>query len=134
MSDAVIPPRVQRFISMHIDSIEKLEVLLLLRARVDREWTARDVSQELRITEASAAARLEDLTVRRLLAVKEGSPPIYRFSPASAEDAQDVSDLQATYSTRRVSVISFIFSKPLDKVRGFADAFRLKRDKDEGHG
>jgi hypothetical protein len=134
VSDAVIPPRVQRFISTHIDSIEKLEVLLLMRARADREWTARDVSQELRITEASASARLEDLTARRLLAAKEGSPSSYRFSPASADDAQDVSALQETYSTRRVSVISFIFSKPLDKVRGFADAFRLKRDKDEGHG
>jgi predicted ArsR family transcriptional regulator len=134
VSDAVIPPRVQRFISTHIDSIEKLEVLLLMRARADREWTARDVSQELRITEVSATARLEDLAARRLLAVKEGSQPSYRFSPASAEDAQDVSQLQETYSTRRVSVISFIFSKPLDKVRGFADAFRLKRDKEDGHG
>ncbi|MBN1203747.1 MAG: hypothetical protein JXB05_02340 [Myxococcaceae bacterium] len=133
MSDAGIPQRVQRFLSMHIDSIEKLEVLLLLRARADREWTAHEVSMELRITEASAEARLEDLSARRLL-VSSGSPPSYRYSPASPEDAQSVSELQDTYSTRRVSVISFIFSKPLDKVRGFADAFRLKRDKDEGNG
>jgi predicted ArsR family transcriptional regulator len=134
VSDAVIPPRVQRFISTHIDSIEKLEVLLLMRSRAEREWNARDVSQELRITEASASARLEDLAARRLLAMKAGPPPTYRFSPASLEDEQDISALQETYSTRRVSVISFIFSKPLDKVRGFADAFRLKRDKDDGHG
>jgi hypothetical protein len=134
VSDAVIPPRVQRFISTHIDSIEKLEVLLLLRNRAEREWTARDVSQELRITEASAAARLQDLTARRLLLETGSTPPSYRFGPASPEDAQDVAELQETYSTRRVSVISFIFSKPLDRVRGFADAFRLKRDKDDGNG
>ncbi|MFL5345254.1 MAG: hypothetical protein ACJ8AT_10695 [Hyalangium sp.] len=134
MSDAVIPPRVQRFIAAHIDSIEKLEVLLLLRARPDREWSAREVSQELRITESSATARLEDLTARRLLGKAAGSAPVYRYAPASADDDQDVGELQATYSTRRVSVISFIFSKPLDKVRGFAEAFRLKRDKDEGNG
>lgn len=134
MSDAAIPPRVQRFISTHIDSIEKLEVLLLLRARAEREWTARDVSQELRINESSSAARLEDLTARRLLVKGDGNPASYRFSPASADDAQAVGELQDTYSTRRVSVISFIFSKPLDKVRGFADAFRLKRDKDDDHG
>ncbi|WP_224363701.1 hypothetical protein [Hyalangium versicolor] len=134
MSDAVIPPRVQRFIATHIDSIEKLEVLLLMRSRAEREWTARDISQELRIMESSAAARLEDLSTRRLLVKAEGSPALYRYSPASSEDAQDIAQLQDTYSTRRVSVISFIFSKPLDKVRGFADAFRLKRDKDDGHG
>jgi hypothetical protein len=134
VSDAVIPPRVQRFIATHIDSIEKLEVLLLLRSRADREWSALEVSQELRITGSSATARLEDLAARRLLSKADGSEPSYRYRPASAEDEQAVGELQATYSTRRVSVISFIFSKPLDKVRGFADAFRLKRDKDEGNG
>jgi hypothetical protein len=133
VSDAVIPPRVQRFIATHIDSIEKLEVLLLLRTHADREWTARDVSLELRIAETSASARLADLAARRLV-TERGNPVAYRFGPASAEDEQDVTDLQATYATRRVSVISFIFSKPLDKVRGFADAFRLKRDKDDGNG
>lgn len=134
MSDAVIPPRVQRFISTHIDSIEKLEVLLLMRARADREWNPRDVSMELRITEASAMARLQDLTARRLLVEHAGPPATYRYRPTSSEDEQAVAELQETYNTRRVSVISFIFSKPLDKVRGFADAFRLKRDKDDGHG
>ncbi len=133
MSDAVIPPRVQRFIATHIDSIEKLEVLLLLRAHAEREWTARDVSQELRIAEPSAIARLADLASRRLV-MQTGNGGGYRYGPASAEDAQDIADLQATYSTRRVSVISFIFSKPLEKVRGFADAFRLKRDKEDGNG
>jgi hypothetical protein len=134
VSDAVIPPRVQRFIAAHIDSIEKLEVLLLLRTRADRDWSAHEVSQELRITEFSATARLEDLTARRLLQKAGATPAAYRYRPASPEDEQDVGELQATYNTRRVSVISFIFSKPLDKVRGFADAFRLKRDKDEGNG
>ncbi len=134
MSDAVIPPRVQRFIATHIDSIEKLEVLLMLRTHADREWTARDVSQELRIAETSAATRLTDLAARRLVTERGGNPTFYRYGPASPEDAQDVAGLQDTYSTRRVSVISFIFSKPLDKVRGFADAFRLKRDKDDGNG
>jgi hypothetical protein len=134
VSDAAIPPRVQRFIATHIDSIEKLEVLLLLRARAERDWTARDISLELRITDASAAARLEDLMVRRLAEKHGTNPPTYRYRPASADDAEVIGELQATYSTRRVSVISFIFSKPLDKVRGFADAFRLKRDKDDENG
>jgi predicted transcriptional regulator len=134
VSDAAIPPRVQRFISTHIDSLEKLEVLLLLKSRADREWTAHDVSQELRITDSSAAMRLSDLTARRLLVESGSAPSSYRYSPASTEDVQDINELQATYSTKRVSVISFIFSKPLDKVRGFADAFRLKRDKDDDHG
>ncbi|WP_141592787.1 hypothetical protein [Myxococcus sp. AB056] len=133
MSDAGIPQRVQRFISTHIDSLEKLEVLLLLRARADREWTASAVSLELRITDASAASRLEDLTNRRMLVSDGASPPSYRYSPESSEDVQAVTELAAVYGAKRVSVITFIFSRPLDKVRGFAEAFILKKDKD-GHG
>lgn len=134
MSDAGLPPRVQRFITAHIDSLEKLEVLLLLRSRAEREWTAAAVSLELRITESSAAMRLADLTARRLLVDTGAQPPAFRYSPADSEDVQAVTELAMVYGSKRVTVISFIFSRPLDKVRGFADAFLLKKDKDGGHG
>ncbi|MCY1017275.1 hypothetical protein [Pyxidicoccus sp. MSG2] len=134
MSDAGLPPRVQRFITTHIDSLEKLEVLLLLRARADREWTASEVSLELRITESSATARLVDLAARGLLVGNGANPPAWRFSPTDSEDVQAVTELAAVYGAKRVSVITFIFTRPLDKVRGFAEAFVLKKDKDGGHG
>ncbi|QSQ20602.1 hypothetical protein JY651_35995 [Pyxidicoccus parkwayensis] len=135
MSDAGLPPRVQRFITTHIDSLEKLEVLLLLRARSDREWKASEVSLELRITDISAAARLADLAAHGLLVVNGGNPPAWRYSPSSSEDVQAVTELAGVYGAKRVSVITFIFSRPLDKVRGFADAFVFKKDKDGGgHG
>jgi hypothetical protein len=110
----------------HIDSIEKLEVLLLLRARVEREWTAAEVALELRITDMSAAARLEDLASSRLLLGDGGTPVRYRYSPSDSEDVRSIAELAAAYSERRVSIITFIFSKPQARVRGFADAFLLK--------
>ncbi|WP_338871231.1 hypothetical protein [Myxococcus stipitatus] len=134
MSDAGLPPRVQRFITTHIDSVEKLEVLLLLRAQPGREWTASSVSLELRIAEPSAAMRLADLAARNLVVSDGRTPPAYRYSPESSEDAQAVAELASVYAARRVSVITFIFSRPLDKVRGFAEAFVLKKDKDGDHG
>jgi hypothetical protein len=135
VNDAGLPPRVQRFITTHIDSLEKLEVLLMLRARADREWTASAVSLELRITELSATARLTDLAARGLLLSSGTNPPSYRYSPSDPEDVQAVTELAAVYGAKRVSVITFIFSRPLDKVRGFADAFVFnKKDKDGGHG
>ncbi len=134
MSDAVLPPRVQRFITAHIDSIEKLEVLLLLRTRPEPSWSAEAVSRELRISEASATRRLADLTARGLLVAEGATPSRYRYGPARSEDDADVAELAQAYAERRVSVISFIFSRPLDTVRGFADAFRFKRDKDDDNG
>lgn len=127
MTDAALSQRVQRFLMTHIDSIEKLEVLLLLRNVTEREWTASTVALELRITEASAAARLADLTASRLLVSNGGSPEVYRFSPASPEDTRSIAELAMAYSERRVSVITFIFSRPQERVRGFADAFLFKK-------
>jgi hypothetical protein len=40
-----------------------------------------------------------------------------------------VAQLAKDYAERRVSVITLIFSKPVDKLRTFADAFRLRKDK-----
>jgi hypothetical protein len=132
VSDAALPPRVQRFLETHIDSIEKLEVLLLLRNHPARMWTASAVAQELRITEMSAAGRLEDLCSRALLGCEGGTPPTYRFAPAASDDSQAVTELASTYAQRRVSVISFIFSKPTDRLKSFANAFRLKRGPHDG--
>lgn len=111
----------------HIDSIEKLEVLLLLRNRAERQWTASEVALELRITEVSAAARLADLCSSGLLIHGAEAPPAYRYSPLHSDDVRDISELAATYAERRVSIITFIFSKPQERVRGFADAFLLRK-------
>ncbi len=133
VTGAALPERVQRFLMTHIDSIEKLEVLLLLRNRTERQWTASEVALELRIAEASAAARLADLATSGLLVSTGEDPAAYRYSPTHSDDVRDISELATTYSERRVSVITFIFSKPQERVRGFADAFLLRKRGDE-HG
>lgn len=131
MTGAALPQRVQRFLLTHIDSIEKLETLLLLRARTERAWTASAVARELRITETSAAARLAELSTERLLQREEVPAGAWRYSPASDDDVRAVAELATTYTERRVSVISFIFSRPLERVRVFADAFLIKQDWDQ---
>jgi hypothetical protein len=133
VTDSAFSQRVQRFLMTHIDSIEKLEVLLLLRALTEREWTASAVAQELRITEASAAARLEDLCAGRLLTCSGEKLAVYRYSPAQSDDVRSIAELAMVYAERRVSVITFIFSRPQTRVRGFADAFLLKKRADDGH-
>jgi hypothetical protein len=133
VTGTALPQRVQRFLMMHIDSIEKLEVLLLLRNRTERQWTASEVALELRITEASAAARLADLASSGLFVSNGEVPVAYRYSPAHSDDVRAISELATTYSERRVSVITFIFSKPQERVRGFANAFLLRKREDD-HG
>jgi hypothetical protein len=123
-----IPEIVRRFIIEHINSVESLEVLLLLSAGTIREYTAEEVSQVLRTSLESAAARLRELHQTKVLARVETAQALkYRFDP-SAPGANVVADLEKVYKTRRVSVISFIYSNPTDPLRAFSEAFRLRKD------
>jgi hypothetical protein len=124
-----IPANVRELILQHIDSVEQLEVLLLLHDHGDRDWSAEDVSGELRTNTQSTAMRLADLTARGLVA--EGATrDVYRYSPRTHDVNAAVEGLAREYSVRRVSVITLIFAKPLDRIRSFADAFRFRRDSD----
>lgn len=128
-------PEVERLITEHINSVEQLEILLLLYNHVREEgqaapdWTALTVSQELRIKEKTAAERLSDLAARGFLSVTASQPPQYRYNPASAEQDETVGLLARAYSTQRVTIINYIFSREIDKLRTFAEAFRLREDK-----
>ena len=112
--------------------MEQLEILLLLHQHPGRAWTAETVARELRISALSAGDRLEDLTRAAILSRVEGGTAEYGYAPASPKLEEAVSGLATAYAERRVTVINLIFSKPVDKIRTFADAFRLRKDDDNG--
>lgn len=125
-----LPEGVRRLIADSIDSVEQLEILLLLLQHPERTWTAETVARELRVSSLSAGDRLEDLTRDALLARVKGGEE-YRYAPGSAALDEAVRGLATAYTERRVTVINLIFSKPVDKIRTFADAFRLRKKEDD---
>lgn len=129
MNAETFPEEVRRLVATHIQSVEQLEVLLLLCRERDRDWTAEQVAAELRIDSGSAGARLEDLRARGFV---ECASERYRFQTKSPELSRSVEALAEAYRERRVSLINLIFSKPVDKVRLFADAFKLWKDESDG--
>lgn len=124
MSDADITPELKRFIGEHINSVEQLEVLLLLERDRSRAWTAVEVSQQLASNPLSVETRLLDLSARGLVVATE-SGGVLQYRRTAAHDA-DVAALARAYAGRRTSVITLIFSKPIDSVRTLADAFRFR--------
>jgi predicted ArsR family transcriptional regulator len=127
-----LPDDVQKLIAEHITSIEQLEILLLLRSQPNAEWTAESVSEELRTSARAAAARLQDLHEHGLLARRrDGEADRFRFEPSSGR-SRAVDRLATAYAQRRYTVIDLIFSKPIDRLRVYADAFRFKRDDSNG--
>jgi hypothetical protein len=124
---ADIPEPVRRFIAQHVHSAGQLEVLLLLRALPDREWSADEVARAQVSTSVLAEQTLEDIC-RRDLASRSGDPRRYRYAPP-AELAPVIDELAELYATRRVTVVGLIFSKPSSAVTGLADAFRIRKDR-----
>jgi DNA-binding Lrp family transcriptional regulator len=121
-----IPDEVKALVLEHIDSIEQLEVLLLLFRQPHHDYDSDEVCRELRISSQSCIERLRDLHARGLIERNEAG---YRFG-ADPERNRRVFALSQSYLERRVAMINLIFSKPTEKIRSFANAFRLRKDEE----
>jgi hypothetical protein len=119
-----VPAPVRRFIASHIVSVAQLDVLLLLRAAGDKEWTPAEVARALVTQRDAAAGWLEDLAERGL-AREEGGR--FRYAPTDRDVERTVDSLAESYASYRVAVIGLIFSRPNERIAGFADAFRIRR-------
>lgn len=128
MAEGEITVAVKNFIHQHINSVEQLEVLLLMLGRSDKEWSASEVSRELYIQPVSAGTRLADLQRSRLLQATGSTPSLYRYAPQEPALDQAAREVAAAYSVRRVGIINLILERPLDNVRVFSDAFRIRRN------
>jgi hypothetical protein len=129
VSEADIREDVRRFLAHHIESVVQLEVLLLLHAHPDRDYSSQQVASELRIDIAGADEQLVRLCAAGLLSCTEQPTPQYRFQPSTPELGETVKALARAYIDRRVTIISLIYSKPVDKIKIFTDAFRIRREK-----
>lgn len=106
-----------------------IETLLLLRGQSEVLWSARDLYTSLYITEEAASEHLKKLHASGLLVAADdiGQTVCYRYAPRDAELGAAVDELALAYAQRRVRVIEYLYSGPLNRVRSFAGAFRLRR-------
>lgn len=126
-----LPPAVRQLLD-RLDSIAQLELLLLLQRTAPDEWTAEQLAAELRIEPTWALEQLALLRARGLLTECEPGGGRYRFDPETPALAKSVESLAACYSEQRVTVVGVLYSRPVDRIRVFADAFRIRREDDQG--
>lgn len=126
-----LPASVRQLLD-RLDSIAQLELLLLLQRTAPEEWTAEQLAAELRIEPAWALEQLGLLHESGLLTQCKPGSGRYRFDPATPDLAKSVEALAACYSEQRVTVVSQLYSRPVDRIRVFADSFRIRREDDDG--
>jgi hypothetical protein len=128
MEEETIPADIGQFILQNLDSIAQLEGLLLLRANPSVSWNARMISSRLYISENEAAGVLAELTTRGFLK-KDFEPISFTYIPVSKETAKMTDRLAQLYACCLVPVTKLIHSKSSSKIQQFADAFRMRKDK-----
>jgi hypothetical protein len=123
-----IPVEVRQFVQKYVRTLDQLEVLLLLSALPDRDWSVNDVYNVVRSSPALVSERLESLTAAGMLA-RSGDPPVYRYQPRSEELSRAISALSATYQLSRHRIVELIYAPPesKDPLTDFSDAFKFKR-------
>jgi hypothetical protein len=116
---------VREFIGKHIHSVAQLEILLMLRSEPTRYWSADEITKKLYL-QLQMTERLLLNMVQRGFAVQSDSG--FRYHPANSSDRGAIDRLAQVYHERRVAVTAEIFSKPIDSLRAFSDAFRMRKE------
>lgn len=127
-----LPIEVEQFILKYIDSLEEMEILLLLSSAPEKTWSPDTVYEAIRSSLDSVKQRLEALSAKGLLQAKGNGHRSYQFQPATADLASAVQSLAMAYKERRLRVLECLFSKPLSSLRIFADAFKIRKDSNNG--
>jgi hypothetical protein len=123
---ATLPENVERFLASYIDSVDQLELAILLFNSPQTEWSAAAASQVVHCSESVAQEKLERLAAHGLLAVRATPQKTYRYAPQDEALATLTQAMADTYRERPVSVIRRIYEQPVDPLRAFADAFKIK--------
>lgn len=122
----MIPKVVRQFIFERIDSIAHIEALLLLfRAREER-WSVVSVAKRLYITEQEASDLLNRLQTQGFVIKINES---FQFHCEENEFVDLLNIVADVYTKHLISVTNLIHAKPSARIREFADAFKLRKDR-----
>ena len=116
-----ISERLKRFIREQIQTVFRLEVLLLLHRCQYRSFTAAEVANELGIENELAQEQLAALGVTGLVVQSNVGKSKYSYHPADDELGTAVDQLAASYSKQPVPILSLILAERSDRPRVFAE-------------
>lgn len=130
MSEEISSP-VRAFVAAHIHSVAQLELILLLAREPERHWTAAEAARIFALSPDMTRQLLSELGNHGLVAAASKGETTYCYAPRTTDFDQIVQQLASLYQERRVTLIQLIYAPPLDKLQSFADAFDLRKKKED---
>jgi len=127
MSKQILSEGLKRFIKEKIQTVLRMEVLLLLHQQQSRSFTAAEVANELGVEKEAAKDQLTTLQALGVVVQSKTDKPKYRYHPLDATLGSMVEQLAVGYSAQPVPILSVILADHPDRIRLFAEAFRIIR-------
>ncbi len=121
---ALTEDEVLTFVQKSIKSVWALEMLLLLRRERQRAWRTGDLVRELRSSDSAVGEAIASLRGAGFISAEASDT--YRYEPASAQLDEIAARVEGIYAEKPLAVAKVIMSAPNEKLRIFADAFKLK--------
>lgn len=125
-----LPDELTQFIRNHLGSVWALELMLKMMGRPDQEWTVAELVRELRATDPLVAGLL--VRFERSGFVLKSGEDAWRWRPANADIERLSQQTAKAHAATPFAVVQIIAEAPAYSLQEFADAFRLRRDKDKG--
>ena len=128
-----LPPAARRLLLGPVDSFEKLEMVLALRDASGSAVAVDALAARAGLPVARIDAPLAELAAAGL--AERLADGAWRLAPTA--DAAGLQDLADTWATRRPAVLKAMTARAVERIRAsaaraFAEAFRLRRRKDDG--
>ena len=130
MAKQHISEGLKTFIKERIQTVLRLEVLLLLHHQQPRSFTAAEVANELGFEKEETQDQLIALQAMGVVVESTPDKPKYSYRPINAKLRSLVEQLAVGYSKQRVPILSIILAGHPDRTRLFAEAFRIIRKND----
>ena len=118
---------VLRFVAASFPSVWALELLLALK-RERRPWSREELVAALRASELVVSRALEALAAAGLASFEDGGAI---YLPVNGDVDRLVERVEQTYRTRPNAVRRAIIAASASSATAFADAFKLRRDRDD---
>jgi DNA-binding IclR family transcriptional regulator len=118
---------VLRFVAASFPSVWALELLLAI-TRERRPWSREELVATLRASEVVVSRALEALVAAGLASFEDGGAI---YLPVNAEVEACVERAEQTYRSRPNAVRRGIITATASSATAFADAIKLRRDRDD---
>lgn len=130
MAKQHISQGLKKFIKEKIQTVLRLEILLLLHHQQTRSFTVAEVANELGFEKEDVNGQLTALETIGVVVESNPDKHKYRYQPVNEALRSMVDQLAVGYSKQRVPILSVILAEHTDRTRLFAEAFGIIRRSD----